>query len=128
MFQTSTYSEDKKRPRSRDINKKVIGLMKDELGWKIMIELVAIRPKPYSSLMDDDNGVKKAKETKKCLGNWRLIYTNYKGCSLKNKIKLKSQQRFKSEAHSVYTEEINKIVLSSNDDKISHILIWDKCF
>ena len=43
--------------------------MKDELGGKIMIELVAIRPKPYSSLMDDDNGVKKAKETKKCLGN-----------------------------------------------------------
>ena len=30
---------------------------------------------------------------------------------------LKSQQRFKSEAHNVYTEDINKIVLSSNDDK-----------
>ena len=30
---------------------------------------------------------------------------------------LKSQQRFKSEAHNVYTGRINKIALSSNDDK-----------
>ena len=34
-----------------------------------------------------------------------------------NKIILKSQQRFKSDHHNEYTEEINKIVLSSNDDK-----------
>ena len=36
---------------------------------------------------------------------------------LKNKATLKSQQRLKSERHDVYTEEINKIALSSNDDK-----------
>ena len=30
---------------------------------------------------------------------------------------LKSQQRFKSEKYDVYTEEVNKIALSSNDDK-----------
>ena len=35
----------------------------------------------------------------------------------KNEIELKSQQRFKNEADSVYTEEVNKIALSSNDDK-----------
>ena len=33
------------------------------------------------------------------------------------KIKLKSQQRFKSDCHNVYTEQINKIALSSNGDK-----------
>ena len=38
-------------------------------------------------------------------------------CLFNNEIILKSQQRFKSEAHYVYTEEINKTVLSSNDDK-----------
>ena len=40
-----------------------------------------------------------------------------KNCLLNNEIILKSRQRFKSEAHNVYTEEINKIVLSINDDK-----------
>ena len=36
---------------------------------------------------------------------------------IKIEIKLKSQQRFKSERHDVYTKEMNKIALSSNDDK-----------
>ena len=36
---------------------------------------------------------------------------------LNNEIILKSQQRFKSERHDVYTEEVNKIALSNNDDK-----------
>ena len=46
-----------------------------------------------------------------------LKFNGYKDCLLGNEIILKSQQRFKSEAHNVYTEEINKIALSSNDDK-----------
>ena len=40
-----------------------------------------------------------------------------KACLFHNEIVLKSQQRFKSERHDIYTEEINKIALSSNDDK-----------
>ena len=46
-----------------------------------------------------------------------LKFNDYKDCLLNNKIVLKSQQRFKSERHDVYTEKINKIALSSNDDK-----------
>ena len=46
-----------------------------------------------------------------------LKFNYYKDCLLNNEIILKSQQRFKSETHNVYTEEINKIALSSNDDK-----------
>ena len=54
------------------MNKNVIGLMKDELGGKIMIEFVTLRPKTYSYLMDDDKSVKKAKGTKKCVTKQRL--------------------------------------------------------
>ena len=43
--------------------------------------------------------------------------SDYKDCLLNNEIILKSQERFKSERHDAYTEEINKIALSSNDDK-----------
>ena len=32
-------------------------------------------------------------------------------------LKIKSQQRFRSDHHKVYTEEVNKIAISSNDDK-----------
>ena len=46
-----------------------------------------------------------------------LKFDDYKDCVFKNEIILKSQQRFKSEAHSLYTEDVNKIALSSNDDK-----------
>ena len=42
---------------------------------------------------------------------------NYKDCNFNNKVILKSQQRFKSDHHNVYTEQINKIAPSSNDDK-----------
>ena len=48
-------------------NKKVIELMKDELGGKIMTELAALRPKTYSYLIDDSKNDKKAKGTKKCV-------------------------------------------------------------
>ena len=46
-----------------------------------------------------------------------LKFSNYKYCLLNDKPVLKPQQRFKSERHDVYTEEVNKIALSSNDDK-----------
>ena len=91
--------------------------MKDELGRKIMIEFVALRSKTYSYLMDDGNSNKKAKGTKKCVIKRRLKFNDYKDCLLNNEIILKSRKRFKSEAHNVYTEEVEKIALSSNDDK-----------
>ena len=67
--------------------------------------------------MVDDSKHKKAKGTKKYVIKRRLIVKNYKDCLFNNKMILKSQQRFKSDHHNVYTEQINKIALSSNDDK-----------
>ena len=91
--------------------------MKDELGGTILTEFVASRPKTYSYLTDDCEEDKKAKGTKKFVTKRRLKFSDYKYCLLNNEIILKSQQIFKSEKHDVYTEEVNKIALSSNDDK-----------
>ena len=107
-FDTSNYEIDRPLPTGK--NKKVIELMKDELGGKIMTEFVTLRPKTYAYLMDDDSEVKKANGTKKCVIKSVLKFNDYKDCLLNNEIVLKSQQRFKSQRHDVYTEEINTMI------------------
>ena len=82
-----------------------------------MAEFAALRPKTYLYLMDDGGNDKKAKGTKKCVIKQRLKFNDYKDCLLNNEIILKSKQRLNSERHVVYIEEVNKIALSSNDDK-----------
>ena len=46
-----------------------------------------------------------------------IKFNDYENCLLNGEVVLKLQQRFKSKGHDVYTKNINKIVLSSNDDK-----------
>ena len=64
------------------------------------------------------------KEQKKCVIKRRLTFENYKDSLFNDKIILKSQQRFKSDHHEVYTEEVHKIALGSNDNK--RLQIFDK--
>ena len=45
------------------------------------------------------------------------MFEHYKDCLFNSKIIIRSQQRFRNDHHNVYTEEVNKIVLSGNDDK-----------
>ena len=82
-----------------------------------MKEFCALRAKTYSYLMDDNSEVKKSKGTKKCVIKRRLMFENYKDSLFNNKTILKSQLRFKSDHHNMYTEEVNKNALNSNDDK-----------
>ena len=89
--------------------------MKDELGGKIMKEFVVLKPKTYSYLTDDFEEDKKAKGTKKCVIKTELKFNDLKNCLLNDKVALKSQERFKSERHDVYTENVNKTALTSND-------------
>ena len=114
-FDTSNYTFDRPLPKGK--NKKVIGLMKDELGGGIITEFVALRPKTYPYITNDFTELKKAKGTKKCVVKKMLRFSDYKNCLFSNGKVLKSQQRFKSENHSVYTENINKIAVSCDDDK-----------
>ena len=114
-FDTSNYECNRPLPTGK--NKKVIGLMKDELGGKIITEFVALRPKTFSYLTDDGKEDKKAKETKKCVIKRMIKFNDYKNFLLKDEILLKSQQRFTSKKHDVYTENINKIALSNDDNK-----------
>ena len=87
--------------------------MKDELGGGIITEFVALRPKTYSYMTDEFIEMKKAKGTKKWVIKKMLKFEDYKKCLFDKEPMLKSQQRFKSENHEIYTENINKIAWSS---------------
>ena len=91
-FDTSNY--EVKRPLPMGKNKKIIGLMKDELGGKIITEFVTLRPKTYSFLTDDGKEYKKAKGTKKRVIKKMIKFNDYTKCLLNDEVILKSQQRF----------------------------------
>ena len=114
-FDTSNYEVNRPLPTGK--NKKVIGLLKDELGGKIIREFVTLRPKTYSFLTDDGKEDKKAKGTKKCVIKKIIKFNDYKKCLWNDELILKSQHRLISKKHDVYTENANKIALSNNDDK-----------
>ena len=77
-FDISNYELE--RPLSRGKNKKVIGLMKDELGGKNMTKFVGLGAKTCSYLIDDCSENKKEKGTKTCAIKRKLKFGNYKNC------------------------------------------------
>ena len=92
-FDTSNYQSecnaiDRSLPKVK--NKKVLGLIKGELGRKITTKLVGLRAKTYSNLIDEGSEGVKAKDTKKCVIKGKFTLENYKNSieatQLKNKI------------------------------------------
>ena len=114
-FDTSGYCPN--RPLAVELNKKVIGLMKDELGGKIMTEFVALRPKLYSYKKLDGSEDKKCKGIKKCVVKKTLTFEDYKTCLFSDSTEYKSQLMFRSAKHEVHTIEVNKVALNRDDDE-----------
>ena len=71
--------------------------------------------------MDDDSELKKAKGVRRYVIKRRLMFENYKDSLFNDKTIMRSQLRFKSDHHNVYTEEVNKIALNSSDNKSANI-------
>ena len=114
-FDTSGYCPN--RPLPVGLNKKVIGLMKDELGGKIMTEIVALRPKLYSYKVLDGSEDKKCKGIKKCVVKKTLTFEDYKACLFNDSIEYRSQLMFRPAKHEVHTITVNKVALNRDDDK-----------
>ena len=89
-FDTSNYEVNRPLPTGK--NKKIIGLMKDELGGEIITKFVTLRHKTYSFVTDDGKEGKKAKGTKKCIIKKMIEFNDYKKCLLNDELILKSQQ------------------------------------
>ena len=117
-FDTSGYSKDDNRPLPIGENKKVIGLMKDELGGKVMTEFVALRAKMYAyRKIDKEVEETCCKGTKKCVVLEGLAFEDYKACLFDGKMMYREQMLFENKKHEVYTVNKYKIALSRDDDK-----------
>ena len=90
--------------------------MKDELGGGIMKEFVALRAKMYSYI-DDKSELKKCKGIKKRVIKREIKFEDYKRCLFEGINIYKSKLLFRSNKHEIRTLEVNKLVLSSQDDK-----------
>ena len=115
-FDTSGYPNDGLRPLPIGKNKKVIGLMKDELGGEIMKEFVSLRPKMYSYRVGSSEP-KKCKGIKKCVVQKTISFEDYKKCLFNGEKSHRSQLLFRSRKHQVRTLEVNKLALSREEDK-----------
>ena len=118
-FYTSGYSTKDARLLPIGLNKKVIGLIKDELGGKIMTEFVALRPKSYAYRKLDNKEDKRCKGIKKCVVKKTIGFNDYKNCLLdaKSKSIYRRQLMFRNRKHEVYTVEVNQVALNRDDDK-----------
>ena len=116
-FDTSDYPENHPSGIPTGINKKVLGMFKDEAAGKIIKEFVGLRAKLYSFIMDDGGEIKKCKGIKKQVVESSIRHEHYKTCLTTGKELLRKQNILRSYNHEVYTEEVNKIALSAQDDK-----------
>ena len=112
-FDTSGYKD---RPLPVGKNKKVIALMKDELGGEVMKEFISLRPKMYSYRVGNAEP-KKCKGIKKCVVKKMITFDDYKDCLFEGRNVYKSQLLFRSDKHEIRTLKVNKLALNSQDDK-----------
>ena len=116
-FDTSDYPEGHPSGIPTGINKKVLGMFKDETAGKIIKEFVGLRAKLYSYKMDEGKENKRCKGIKKAVVEKSITHGDYKTCLETGKEQLRKQNIIRSYEHTLYTEEVNKIALSAADDK-----------
>lgn len=113
-FDTSNYSENNIHGITKQ-NKKVPGLFKDELGGQLLVEFVGLRSKLYC-IKTENMELKKAKGTKKSVVK-KICFRDYKTVLDDSSLLRKKNMIFKSLKHEIFTQSLNKVALSYNDDK-----------
>ena len=116
MFDTSNFDKN----HSSGIqgkNKKVPGMMKDEAGGKIIEGFVGLRAKLYSYKMFEGKEEKKCKGIKKAVIKKQISFDDYKECLFSKKPQMRKMNVIRSHQHEIFSETVNKIALSADDDK-----------
>ena len=123
-FDTSDYPQDHKSGILTGVNKKVIGMFKDEVAGQQITHFVGLRPKLYSFKVEDSSTTKKCKGVKKNVVKKQIEFDDYVECLFSGEKQMRSMNIIRSENHKIYSKEVNKVALSGGDDK--RILRKDK--
>ena len=115
-FDTSNFDKNYSSGIEVGVNKKVIGMFKDETGGKQIEEFVGLRSKLYAYKLCGSEE-KKCKGVKKGVVKNEITFKDYKKCLFSQETQYKSMNTFRSRKHNIYTEKITKIALSADDDK-----------
>ena len=116
MFDTSNYPKVHMSGIPTGMNKKVIGMFKDKCGGNQIEEFVGLRAKLYSYKMND-NEEKKCKGVKKNVIKKKIRHEDYKDCLFSGKLQMRTMNVICNRKHDLFTEQVNKIALSTDDDK-----------
>ena len=116
-FDTSDYPENHPSGIKTGVNKKEIGKFKDEAAGKQITHFVGLRPKPYSYKIEEQGEKRKAKGVKKNVIKKSLTFDDYKKCLFTEETVMKEMNILRSQKHEIFSMTINKVALSSNDDK-----------
>ena len=116
LFDTSNYPEAHESGIKVGANKKVPGMFKDEAEGKQILEFVGLRAKLYSYRMKEFEE-KKCKGVKKAVVRKSINFEDYKKCLLDGQEIHRTMNIIRSHQHEVYSERINKVALSREDDK-----------
>ena len=116
-YDTSNYDKDHPSGILTGINKKVVGMFKDECGGKHIKIFVGLRSKLYDYVTDDGKEERKCKGVKKCVVRNEITIDDYLECLYTKKPQFRTMNTIRSRQHNVGTERINKKALSADDDK-----------
>ena len=116
-FDTSNYPKNHPSGIPTGVNKKVLGMMKDEAAGRQITEFVRLRSKLYAFRTDSDEETKKCKGVKKNVVNRCITFNHYKDCLFNDKTHYAKFNTLRSRRHEITTEQITKVALSANDDK-----------
>ena len=116
-FGTSDYPINHPSGIKTGLNSKVLGIFKDDAGEKQIVEFVSLRAKLYSYKMLDGSEDKKCKGVTKNITNRNIQFDDYRECLFSRMEQHRKINVIRRLCHEIYSEEINKIALSSADDK-----------
>ncbi|CAH3144720.1 unnamed protein product, partial [Porites evermanni] len=116
-FDTSDYPSNHPSGIPTGLNKKVIGMFKDEVAGKQITHFIGLRPKLYTFKIEDGYTTKKCKGVKKNVVKKGIDFEHYFECLFTGEKQMRTMKIIRSENHDIYSKEVNKIALSSEDDK-----------